>query len=211
MKARSTQFVFCLVATTLVCSCTHGHLYQVPGDRNYPERNPSPSHQVRFELILPPGLQATKTIVTYATEIAHGCWTGPSWAEGGAPAGRAPLQVTVSVAIEQNGDRASGEFALDYFKPGRCAWHFSAVGAAIERSGVPPRGVTFGRRAADEPESTYANRDATPVFAHARARSGQFICIRPQHNKGEQLVDETTREIEVHVIEDPIPVNGCSA
>jgi hypothetical protein len=103
-----------------------------PGDQDYPVLNPTPSQEVQFTAVLPQSF-ASEFRLRYLVETVQDANDpkvfhsppGCRWTQN------ASFYIDMPLTLERKGDRLTGTFSPDAFRPGACGWHFDVIRATI--------------------------------------------------------------------------------
>lgn len=99
-----------------------------PGDAEYPELNPNPTHVVQVSGAIAPTLDVRFSVHYESDSLDKGCWqNAPLWEGGG------EKYMGERLEVEREGERYRTRFVVDKFLPGRCGWRLIGVSAVVVR------------------------------------------------------------------------------
>jgi hypothetical protein len=103
-----------------------------PGDAEYPEPNPNPTHVVRVSGTIAPTLDVKFSAHYESDSLDKGCWqNAPLWKGGG------EKYMGEWLELKRGADRYSTSFVVDKFLPGRCDWRLIGISAVVARKDDP--------------------------------------------------------------------------
>jgi hypothetical protein len=106
-----------------------------PGDRDYPQVNPSPTQIVQFTATVPEGLSAEFHLV-YGVALPQdgsnlSMTPGCRWSQA------AQFYVDVPLQLAKSASGYRGSFAPDYFRSGPCGWHLADIISPMLTTWIP--------------------------------------------------------------------------
>ena len=121
--------------STALVLCACGTSNGTPNDRNQPQLNLHPAHNIELRAVIPPGLNVHLEAEYSTASPGDDCKY-----DAGFEVGKVRLTVAVPLELREEGGRKIANFSTDRYVPGNCGWFFTVVRYTMSDSGKFERG-----------------------------------------------------------------------